>query len=149
MTPQPFPRDAGFTLIEVLVVVMIIGILASLAVPQYYKSIERDKASEAVNLMMALKSAQDRYKAKYGAYCNGAIATCSGFDFDPPTLKYYNALPAFTAGSAGNQSWSLILTRKNTPALYGAYHMTYDIEPSAAPLMTCDNSSCVSDLIPK
>ncbi|HXT02437.1 MAG TPA: prepilin-type N-terminal cleavage/methylation domain-containing protein [Elusimicrobiota bacterium] len=142
-------HPAGFTLIEVLVCVMIIGILSALAVPQYFKSIEHDKASEAVNLMMALKSAQDRYWAKYGVYCNAAIAACSGFDYDPPPLKYYNAMPAFTAGSAGNQSWSLVLTRNQTPAVYGAYKMTYDIEPNAAPKMTCDNSSCVQDLIPK
>src|SRR3569832_2324125 len=96
MTSRTFQRAAGFTLIELLAVVMIIGILASLAVPQYYKTIERDKASEAVNLLMALKGAQDRYKTKYGAFCNGTIASCSGFDYDPPTLKYYGALPAFT-----------------------------------------------------
>lgn len=142
-------REAGFTLIEVLVVVMIIGILASLAVPQYYKSIERDKASEAVNLMVAMKGAQDRYKAKYGVYCNAAITACSGFEYDAPPLKYYNAMPAFTAGGAGNQSWSLVLTRKDTPALYGSYHVTYDIEPNAAPNMTCDNAACMTDLIPK
>jgi prepilin-type N-terminal cleavage/methylation domain-containing protein len=149
MTSQSLQRAAGFTLIEVLVCVMIIGILASLAVPQYYKSIEKDKASEAVNLMMAMKSAQDRYWAKYGVFCNAAITSCSGFTYDAPTLKYYNAMPAFAAGSAGNQSWTLILTRKDTPALYGAYHLTYDIEPTAAPLMTCDNTACQSDLIPK
>ena len=119
MTSQSLRRAAGFTLIEVLVCVMIIGILASLAVPQYYKSIERDKASEAVNLMMAMKTAQYQYWAKYGVYCNGAIATCSGFVFDAPPVKYYSAIPAFTAGSAGNQSWKLVLTRKDTPALYG------------------------------
>jgi len=149
MAARAFHPAAGFTLIEVLVCVMIIGILASLAVPQYYKSIERDKASEAVNLMMALKSSQARYWSKYGVYCNAAIAACSGFDYDPPPLKYFAAMPAFTAGSAGAQSWKLVLTRNQTPALYGAYNLTYDIEPSAAPLMTCDNAQCVSDLIPK
>jgi hypothetical protein len=102
-----------------------------------------------VTLMMALKGAQDRYRAKYGVFCNASIAGCSGFDYDAPTLKYYTAMPAFGAGSAGNQSWTLVLTRKDTPALYGAYHMTYDIEPGASPLMTCDNASCVNDLIPK
>jgi prepilin-type N-terminal cleavage/methylation domain-containing protein len=143
-------RAGGFTLIEVLVVVMIIGILSALAVPQYYKSIERDKASEGVNLMMALKGAQDRYRAKYGAFCNADIsAACSGFDYAPPPLKYFAAMPAFTAGGAGNQSWSLILTRKDTPALYSNYHLTYDIEPGAAPLFTCDNASCMTDLLPR
>jgi hypothetical protein len=83
-------------------------------------------------------------------FCNADItAGCSGFDYPAPTLKYYNAMPAFGAGGAGNQSWTLVLTRKDTPALYGAYNLTYDIEPGAAPLMTCDNAACVNDLIPK
>jgi prepilin-type N-terminal cleavage/methylation domain-containing protein len=149
MTSQSLARPAGFTLIEVLICVLIIGILASVAIPQYFKTIERDKASEAVSVMQALKSAQDRYWAKYGGYCNAAISSCSGFDYDPPSLKYYNAMPAFAAGSAGNQSWTLVLTRKDTPALYGQYHLTYDIEPNAGPKMTCDNASCQTDLIPK
>ena len=150
MAAKTKKRGNGFTLIEILVVVMIIGILSAVVMPQYYKSIERDKASEAVNLLYALKGSQDRYMAKYGVFCNAdPSVACAGFDYTAPTLKYYAAMPAFAAGSAGNQSWTLILTRKDTPALYGAYKMTYDIEPNAAPKLTCDNTSCVTDLLPQ
>jgi prepilin-type N-terminal cleavage/methylation domain-containing protein len=139
----------GFTLIEVLVAVMIVGILSALAVPQYYKSIERDKTAEAANFFWNVKAAQDRYKAKYGVYCNADItAACSGFDFSPPTFKYFAAMPAFAAGAAGNQSWALTLTRNSAPAGYGAYNIKYDIEPGAAPAMTCDNAGCTKDLLP-
>jgi type IV pilus assembly protein PilA len=147
MAAEPnMTANSGFTLIEVLIVVMIIGILTALAIPQYYKTLEKDKSSEAVNLFYTFKSAQDRYNAKYGAFCHNTIANC-GFDV-PPALHYFNAPPAFTAGGAGNQSWALALTRTNAPEPYGNYTVTYDIEPNAAPALTCSQSDCTNDLLP-
>ena len=55
------PRRSGFTLIELLVVVLIIGILASVALPQYQKSVERARASEALTMLSALEKAVTLY----------------------------------------------------------------------------------------
>ncbi|MDE2509612.1 MAG: pilin [Elusimicrobia bacterium] len=141
-------KEKGFTLIELLVVIMVIGILSALAVPQYYKTVEKNRASEGVNLMLTLKAAQDRYWAKYGVYCNASVSSCGGFDFPPPAMKYFNPVPAFAAGGAGNQSWTLTLTRNGSPQPYGAYQLKYDVEPGTGARLTCNNTECAQDLLP-
>ena len=51
----------AFTLIELLVVVLIIGILASVALPQYQKAVEKSRSTEAITTLTALSKAIDVY----------------------------------------------------------------------------------------
>ncbi|MBI3566381.1 MAG: prepilin-type N-terminal cleavage/methylation domain-containing protein [Elusimicrobia bacterium] len=139
-------REAGFTLIELLVVVLIIGILAAIAVPQYFKVVEKGKSSEALTTMDSIRGAQERFLASTGAYCTAALP-CAGMDLTPPALKYFT-LSAASAG-AGTPSWKATATRNATVAGYGAYIVTYDVEPNAQPSITCNNASCTTDLLPQ
>jgi prepilin-type N-terminal cleavage/methylation domain-containing protein len=58
----------GFTLAELAVVIVIIGVLAAFGVPRFLKSVERSKACEALAYFSAVWSSQERYLAHYNQY---------------------------------------------------------------------------------
>ena len=55
--------NRGFTLLELLMVVIIIAILASIALPQYFRAAERSRASEALQILGTIRGAELRYKS--------------------------------------------------------------------------------------
>ena len=58
----------GFTLLELLIVVIIIGILATFAIPQYLKAVERAKGSKARHNMSLISEAEKMYRADNDTY---------------------------------------------------------------------------------
>ncbi len=58
----------GFTLIEMLVVVLIIGILAGIALPQYQMAVTKAKVASMLPLMRRWKDALQEYKLQHGSY---------------------------------------------------------------------------------
>lgn len=61
-------NSGGFTLIEVLVVVLIIGILTSVALPQYSKAVEKARAAQALQAVAQLRDAQIVFHDTYGRW---------------------------------------------------------------------------------
>lgn len=57
-------HQRGFTLLELLMVVIIIAILAAIAVPQYFRAAERSRAAEALQILGSMRGAEVRYKAQ-------------------------------------------------------------------------------------
>ncbi|WAM24818.1 type IV pilin protein PilA [Myxococcus sp. NMCA1] len=66
------PRNRGFTLIELMIVVAIIGILAAIAIPNFIKFQARSKQSEAKTNLKALYTAQKSFFSEKDRYSNFA-----------------------------------------------------------------------------
>lgn len=85
------PAQGGFTLIELMIVVSIIGILASIAIPSYQAYIYRAKATEVILVMDKIKTALAGLQAETGASVGSPIRlnTPGGLqDLNARTLTY-------------------------------------------------------------
>ena len=78
-------KNSGFTIVELVVVVVIIGILASLALPQYIKTVERSRQSEALTNLAAIRGAQTRYYLENSGYASNFTV----LDIDNTTIGTY------------------------------------------------------------
>jgi len=100
-------KREGFTLIELMIVVAIIGILAAIAIPNFIKFQLRSKAGEAKVNLAAIRTAEEGYFAEAGTYldfppspANYVAQLKTTFD---PTLAADcpTPLPAFAKGNMG------------------------------------------------
>ncbi len=99
----------GFTLVELAVVIVIIGVLAAFGVPRFLQSVEKSKAAESFNYLSAIQGSEERYLAQNGVYASAI----SSLDVTLPTPQYFTVPTSITvtADSGGNPAWSLMLTR--------------------------------------
>jgi type IV pilus assembly protein PilE len=72
--PTPGPIR-GFTSIEIMVIVAIVGILAAVALPSYLDSVRKGRRSEAVAALAQVQQAQERWRANRPAYTTALAAS--------------------------------------------------------------------------
>ncbi len=68
-------REKGFTMIELMIVVVIIGILAAMAIPKFMLSTNRAKQSEAKQLLKQIYAMQHAYRQEYNTYPSYPLTT--------------------------------------------------------------------------
>jgi len=69
-----FHSRKGFTLIELMIVVVIIGILAALAIPRFMQATTKSKQSEAKGILKQIYTMERTYRQENGAYLACAVA---------------------------------------------------------------------------
>ena len=87
----PSKRSLGFTLIELMIVVVIIGILASIAYPSYQDYVIRAKRADGKAALLKVQLAQEKYRANNISY--GSLAQLGLADTSPDGY-YFIAIPS-------------------------------------------------------
>jgi len=104
-------RAGGFTLIEMIVVLAILGILVAMAVPRYLAARKKAYKVEAQNVLQEMKTLEWAHFQEYGAFDTSPNGTSLGFappgglhwnaptisGTDPITITVTGALPPLTA----------------------------------------------------
>lgn len=95
------PRSRGFTLIELMVTVLIVGILAAIAYPAYISQMQRSRRADAVQALTTVMQSQERFRSNQSAYAStlAQLNLSSGIaDHYTVTLAGVGATPSFQTG---------------------------------------------------
>jgi prepilin-type N-terminal cleavage/methylation domain-containing protein len=110
----------GFTLVELLIVVAIIGVLASQGVPAYRRMIQKSKKGEAQNFLASISSGESAFFAEYGSYGNNIArmgVAVDGYQ-DANGLNYtYSAGVDVPAGCAAVGAAAIVPTALTVSAI--------------------------------
>jgi len=87
-------NKAGFTLIELMVVVSIIAILAAVAIPVYINYVYRSKQVEAKTLLTTIKLEEEQFRAENNCYTLN-VTQLSDTNKMYPNNRYYKTAPTF------------------------------------------------------
>ena len=91
-------RARGFTLIELMIVIAIVGLLAGVAYPSYQNSVRKSNRADAMDRLLDTAQRLERCFTVYGTYNNANCAIQNGNTL-PSAKTYYNIAVTATAST--------------------------------------------------
>jgi len=137
----------GFTLVELMVVIIIVGILAAIAVPLYTQYAERARVTEATSIMGAINTSQKVYftrRAQYYTADNSVVPTAfDTYGIDISDTKYFTYATAPNALGDG-----FVVTATTIAATFGGDGtVTYTKNPGGPGVWTA-TGAITDDMLP-
>ncbi len=123
----------GFTLIELMIVVAVIGMLAAIALPSYQEQVARSKRSDATGGLLEFASVLERHYTENSTYCDAGTvveAGCGGGTGDSGIPGFF---PSTLPLDGGTAYYNLTIT-----AVADVPQQTYTIQAARTGSMTGD-----------
>lgn len=117
MSQRSLPQTSGFTLIELMITVAIVGILAAIAYPSYVEYIERGRRNDAKAVLLEAAQYMERHFTQSGTYIGATLPTALG-----QSPKEGSAWYNITAGDVTATTYTLTAQPKSgwTPRKCGS-----------------------------
>lgn len=116
-------RINGFTLIEVMIVIVIVGILASIAYPSYMSQVRKGRRSDAVQALLQVQQAQERWRANNTTYSG----TLGPLGLNSTTVGGYYTIALSTATATGYVVTATAVTGKSQTGDMGCTPLTVTV----------------------
>jgi len=109
----------GFTLVEMMIVVVIVGVLAALAVVGYRKLVQSSHISEAQQMVQDIRVAQESYHSETQQYADISTGLYAYYPSQSPNGRTVTAWGAACTGCATGMDWSMLPLHVDGPVLFG------------------------------
>lgn len=110
---HPTRLQAGFSLIELLIVVTVIGVLAFIAYPSYQDSVRKSRRADAIAGLTQLQQLQERFRGQQPAYAD-TIASMPG----PPAAASPEQHYVLAVSAASANGYSMTATASSNSPQY-------------------------------
>jgi type IV pilus assembly protein PilE len=133
-------KSHGFTLIELMIVVAVIGILSAIAYPSYTEYVLRGRRAEARTALMDLMQQQERFFTQTGAYAAPLTTAFKAFSGDSAANGYYT-LQAAACTAPNPTTLNLCVTLTATRKVTGSDPTVGDLTFDSTGFKSCINGT--------
>lgn len=117
-------RRQGFSLLELMTVVAIVGILSAVAIPSFSDYIYKSRTSEATEFLGVIRLREESYRAEFGVYCptisGGSASNVYGsLDAHSNLLPNPDTTRRNTKPFPGSTEWTQLGARPSGPVRFG------------------------------
>ncbi len=135
----------GFTLIEAMIVVVVVGVLAVLAVAAYRKWVLTAYLTEAQDMVKSIRAAQESFRSENGGYVSVSTGLGPGHDYPSQNPGHFKT--AWGGTCAGcvdtNKGWTALNVSASAPVLFGYSSIADNTNPPGSSVKLTVNGTAL------